>query len=434
MGARMQAARPTDEAATRPAERPVRLPLPETGAEHARSWVTRHLGDVAGDACPPSPRFRGGQGAAHRALAAFDVRGYAAARSAVWPTEHRGASALSPFIRHGLLPLRHVWEHVEGGPPRDVARFRDELLWQEYARHVYARLGRRTAEPLRFDPATRAVADSIPVLGETLWPPDMACLAAMRSELEQDGWVVNQARMWMASHASVRAGVPWRIGEDHFFRHLLDGSRAANRLGWQWTVGAATGKPYGFSRWQVEKRAPALCRSCGLRGACPISAWPDPPRPRPVGERPTDLGRVDVARTGAGPATPLRIGAPEAVWITAESLGDADPALAAHPELPVVFVFDAPRLARWRLSAKRLAFLTETLAELATRRRVELWRGEPLQVLEGRALAATYTPVPGWRAISVQLDVAVCHPWPWLRRPHERGIGSFSAWRKGLGR
>jgi hypothetical protein len=40
----------------------------------------------------------------------------------------------------------------------------------------------------------------------------------------------------------------------------LDGSRAANLLGWQWTVGAGTGKPCGFARWQVEKRAPQLCQ------------------------------------------------------------------------------------------------------------------------------------------------------------------------------
>ena len=52
-------------------------------------------------------------------------------------------------------------------------------------------------------------------------------------------------------------------------------ARAANRLGWQWTVGALTGKPYGFSRWQVEKRAPGVCAGCELRRACPVQQWPD---------------------------------------------------------------------------------------------------------------------------------------------------------------
>ena len=97
----------------------------------------------------------------------------------------------------------------------------------------------------------------------------MACTSWVRDELEGNGWLVNQTRMWWASHWTVRHGRDWRDGEDDFFRHLLDGSRAANRLGWQWTVGAGTGKPYGFSRWQVEKRAPQLCRSCPLQRRLP---------------------------------------------------------------------------------------------------------------------------------------------------------------------
>ena len=85
--------------------------------------------------------------AADAALAAFDVAGYAAGRNEVWPESRRGASRLSPYIRHGLLTLQQAWEHVGDGPARDRTKFRDELLWQEYARHLYARLGERTRTP-----------------------------------------------------------------------------------------------------------------------------------------------------------------------------------------------------------------------------------------------------------------------------------------------
>jgi deoxyribodipyrimidine photo-lyase len=170
----------------------------------------------------------------------------------------------------------------------------------------------------------------------------------------------------------VRHGRGWRDGEDDFFRHLLDGSRAANRLGWQWTIGAGTGKPYGFSRWQVEKRAPELCRSCPLREACPIQGWPDATPGRRTSPPPT-TGR----EPGAGPDVPVREGDPGAVWLTAESLGDADPALAAHPDLPVVFVLDEPLLRSLRLSGKRLVFLAECLADLAGRREVDVRLGRP---------------------------------------------------------
>ncbi len=100
-------------------------------------------------------------------------------------------------------------------------------------------------------------------------------------ELHENGWLVNQTRMWAASQWTVRVGATWRDGEDEMFAHLLDGSRAANRLGWQWTVGTGSGKPYGFSRWQVKKRSPKLCGECSLNSDCPIQDWPSDDHGRP---------------------------------------------------------------------------------------------------------------------------------------------------------
>jgi deoxyribodipyrimidine photo-lyase len=214
------------------------------------------------------------------------------------------------------------------------------------------------------------------------------------------------------------------------YRYLLDGSRAANRLGWQWTVGALTGKAYGFSRWQVEKRAPGLCGSCPLDTQCPITGWPATQErdPRPM----TDprLRRDDDPQATAGPSAPRLSGDPEAVWITAESLSDRDPALTAHPDLPVVFVFDEPLLSRLQLSVNRLVFLAESLADLAQRRQVHLWRGDPVAVLHGRRLAATFAPVPGFRSRAARLDVVALHPWPWLQRPGTGPVTSYTAWRR----
>ncbi len=401
--------------------------LPTPTLDDAQEWVRTHLADLCSDEPTASPAFTGGQTAADAALTAFDVRGYASRRNEVLPESRRGASKLSPWIRHGLLPLPRVWEAVADGPQRDVRKFRDELLWQEYARHVYARIGEGNAVPLRGEPVRHPDPPADP------WPREMQCMDAVLTELETDGWMVNQTRMWMASQWSVRHGAEWTAGEDRMFTHLLDGSRAANRLGWQWTTGTGNGKRYGFSRWQVEKRAPQLCRECPLSRACPIQDWPaadqDAPRiadPDPLIRRDPDVGWT------SGPLVTQQAGTPEAVWLTAESLGDADPALAAHPDLPAVFVFDEPLLTRLRLSGKRLVFLAESLADLAQRRTVEVHLGDPTQVLAGRDLAATFSPVPGWRRRSRDLNVVAEHPWPWLRRPHSGSIQSFSAWRKGL--
>lgn len=396
--------------------------LPTPAPEDAVDWVRTHLGDLCCDDPSPSPAFRGGQQAADAALAALDLTGYAARRNEVLPAARRGATRLSPYIRYGLIDLPTAWAAAAGAPSRDRTKFRDELAWQEYARHLYARLGRRTASALRREPARPGRAWDEP------WPASMNCVATCVEELETDGWLVNQTRMWMASQWTVRAGAEWTAGEDRFFTHLLDGSRAANRLGWQWTIGAGTGKPYGFSRWQVEKRAPQLCRGCALADACPVQDWP---RRRPT--RSTIPSRccatIPIPKATGGPRSPLRLAEPDAVWLTAESLGDADPALDAHPDLPAVFVFDEPLLVRLRLSGKRLVFLAETLADLATRRTVEVHRGEVAD-LAARSVAVTFAPVPGFRRHAETVGPAVLHPWPWLYRPNAGPVSSYSAWRK----
>lgn len=405
------------------------LPNPPSIADGATTddvvaWVSTHLGDLAleGPDAVAAGGIRGGQTAADTALAALDLTGYARNRSTVLPVSRRGATRMSPYIRHGLLTLPAVYAAVADAPRHDRDKYRDELLWQEFGRHLYARVGRANGEALRHEQPRAARWDGEP------WPERMNCMAAVVGELHTDGWLVNQTRMWLASQWAVRAGADWRAGEDEMFSHLLDGSRAANRLGWQWTVGTGSGKPYGFSRWQVQKRAPQLCRTCPLSSACPIEDWPE--ADAGPGVDGPDLGRAPVP---AGPADVELVGSADQVWLTAESLGTADPALAADPDRPAVFVFDEPLLRRLRLSGKRLVFLAETLGELAATRPLELRRGAVNEELSGRALAATWAPVPGWARLAARLRPVEVHPWPWLVRPRAANVRSFSAWRRDVG-
>lgn len=410
------------------------LPIPDP--DDVTAWVDAHLGDLCGDEVVASPVFRGGQSAADEALATLDLRGYASRRNEVLPADRRGATRLSPWIRHGLLPLPRVWAAVAGAPSRDRRKFRSELLWQEYARHLYAQVGRELRQPLRHEPgramgtwegARDGAADGA---GEAApWQRDMACVDLAIGELERDGWMVNQTRMWMASQWTVRGHGDWREGEQHFFAHLLDGSRAANGLGWQWTIGAQTGRTYGFSRNQVRKRAPGLCDDCPRADDCPIEDWPDVSGQSRV-DAPATLRQERTRGWSAGPAEVLHRRDPDVVWLTAESMGESDPALVGHPDLPVVFVFDEPLLRRLSLSGKRLVFLTEALAELGRTRELHLHRSVPADVLADHDPAVTFTPVPGWRALSRGLQPAVIHPWPWLRRPDGGSVSSFSAWNR----
>ncbi len=392
--------------------------LPNPTFQFATEWVAQHLGHLV---CDPGadarPARRGGQPAADAALAALDVTGYAKRRSQVHPRSSRMATVLSPYIRHGMITLAEAIRAVDGAPAADRRKFVDELWWQEYSRHLYARVGTGSRHSLRREPA----------VGSQRWPDpmvdEMVCLSHVRDELEQTGWLVNQTRMWVASHWSVRAGHDWSGGEEWMFRHLLDGSRAANRYGWQWSVGSMTAKPYGFSRWQVERRAPAWCASCPLATACPIENWPTAESGDAI-----DDALLRAGEDLAGPALPVVTGSPDEVWLTAESLGARDPALAAWPGTPAVFVFDEPLLSRLRLSTKRLVFLAETLAELAEHRSLRLLLGDPTAELKGVRLAATYAPVPGFQLRAAQLDVVALHPYPWLARPNGGDVRSHSTW------
>lgn len=364
--------------------------------------------------------IEGGQQAANRALDNLDITRYAEQRSEVEPREKRGATVLSPYIRHNLLTLPQVYKAVKDSPYKDREKYRDELFWQEYARHLYARVGVKLFENLRFEANWNTPGDG--------WNREMLCVDRVVSELEGDGWLVNQTRMWMASHWTVRNEMGWLHGQERMFRELLDGSRAANLLGWQWTVGAGTGKPYGFARWQVEKRAPGICFKCPLKKNCPIQEFPDEIAPVQLEKNPLLDSDPDLGRT-IGPVEVEANSKPDFVLLTIESLGDSDPALQAHPEIPVVFVFNEDALRKLQLSSKRIAFYLQTLQDLSQRRRVEVFLGSPYQFAQENKVAVTYAPVPSFQNF---VDLAEIHPYPWFRKPHAGSVRSFTSWRQKL--
>ena len=114
-------------------------------------------------------------------------------------------------------------------------------------------------------------------------------------------------------------------------------------------------------------------------------------------------------------------------WVSGSSASIKATASAGEP------VFDEALLARLRLTGKRLVFLTECLADLAERRVVQVWRGDPVEVMGGIRVATTYAPVPGWHRRSRVIELGEVHPWPWLVRPHGGPAGSFTSWRQAAG-
>ena len=162
--------------------------------------------------------------------------------------------------------------------------------------------------------------------------------------------------------------------------------------------------------------------------ACPIQEFPAETQPRQLELNPL-LNRDPDPRRTAGPLTPVEIRQPDVVLLTIDSLGDADPALSANTELPVAFVFNEQALRKLQLSSRRIGFYLQTLADLATRRNLTVYLGDPIAFTQANEVAVTYAPVPSFRKFQKLAEV---HPYPWLAIPQAGTVRSFTAWRKAL--
>lgn len=172
---------------------------------------------------------------------------------------HTAVSVLSPYIRRRLvLESDAVAQALAAHGPQDAEKFVQEVIWRgyfkgwlEYRPQVWASY----VTGLRADLAmldrdrrlTRDVARAMD--GQT----GLACFDAWAEELVATGYLHNHARMWFASIWIFTLGLPWRLGADFFYRHLLDGDAASNTLGWRWVAGLHTrGKPYPAEAANIE--------------------------------------------------------------------------------------------------------------------------------------------------------------------------------------
>jgi deoxyribodipyrimidine photo-lyase len=117
----------------------------------------------------------------------------------------------------------------------------------------------------------------------------------------------------------------------------------------------------------------------------------------------------------------------EVVLLTIESLGDNDSALVANPDLPVVFFFNESALAKLQLSSRRIGFYLETLQDLATRRHLSVYLGDPYAFTKENPVAVTFAPVPSFKKFE---NLAQHFHYPWLRNPHSGSVRSFTSWRQ----
>ncbi len=176
------------------------------------------------------------------------------------PGQHNAVSCLSPFLRRRLL----LEEEVVAAAVADHGLEGAEKFIQEVFSRGYFKgwLERRPS----------VWHDYVDGLDQDIWAiqedrklakrvqsaeegaTGIECFDAWVEELVSTGYLHNHARMWFASIWIFTLGLPWRLGADFFYRHLLDGDPASNTLSWRWVGGLHTrGKVYEAKAWNMAK-------------------------------------------------------------------------------------------------------------------------------------------------------------------------------------
>lgn len=167
------------------------------------------------------------------------------------PDDRSNVSALSPWLARRLITEEEVVSRVMASHGFVKAeKFIQEVYWRSYWKgwlemrpQVLTRfnLDRLALNQLATEDHELAQKLSRAKAGET----GIACFDAWVRELTTLGWLHNHARMWFASIWIFTLELPWQLGADFFFKHLLDADVASNTLSWRWVAGLHTkGKHY----------------------------------------------------------------------------------------------------------------------------------------------------------------------------------------------
>ncbi len=334
-----------------------------------RDLVIDRLGNgLVGD--PVSEALPGGRSEALDRLHSFDPTSYGRTRNFIdFPV-----SGFSPYLRHGMISLVEVRDHLKGRFPNDPARldeFLRQLAWRDFFEKVLAWYGRAIEEDLEDPKHSVHRSQRIPLdvlRGDTGLP----CIDGMLEELYEQGYLHNHARLWFAAYLCHFRGVRWQEGARLFRQYLYDGDIASNSASWQWVEGTFAAKPYFMNKENIAKFSGSLwCENCRVK--CPFDA-----------DYPSLQNRLF-----SGSKAPLESSVPQKmltseplanfeeneepgfvppshnlVWVHDAAISWADQALTRNPDAVVVFVFDEPALKAEPWNSKRFSFVMDGLDDL----------------------------------------------------------------------
>ena len=157
-------------------------------------------------------------------------------------------SNLSAYLHTGDISPRQIWHKTlkAHGWTKASEAFLKEIVWREFAYHVFYYLPELPTQPMYEKFADFPWQDNNEALkawqqGRTGYP---MVDAGMR-ELWQTGHMHNRVRMITASFLVKHLLLPWQQGEAWFWDTLVDADLAVNAFSWQWVAGCgADAAPY----------------------------------------------------------------------------------------------------------------------------------------------------------------------------------------------
>ena len=168
-------------------------------------------------------------------------------------------SCLSPYLRKRILHEKLILNScLKDRELKQIEKFVQEVFWRTYWKGWLE--GRKTVwkdyvarlKNLKSEKQFKLLKKDYnkAINGQT----GINCFDAWVTELLQTGYLHNHARMWFASIWIFTLRLPWELGANFFYDHLLDADPASNTLSWRWVTGLQTqGKIYLATENNIEK-------------------------------------------------------------------------------------------------------------------------------------------------------------------------------------
>ena len=321
---------------------------------------------------PKLDNLPGGRTEALRKLHAYDPASYGRTRNHVDGT----VSQLSPYLRHGMLSLIEVRDHLRSKFPNDPARLEEffrQLAWRDFFEKVLGWYGHGLDEDLEEPKHGVARSSRIPldVLGGDTGLP---CIDGMLSDLFDQGYLHNHARLWFAAYLCHFRGVRWQEGARLFRQHLYDGDIASNSSSWQWVEGTFASKPYFMNKDNIANFSGGKwCNSCKVK--CPFDAdYPTLQHRLFAGSTAPFVSKVADKAAITHNTQPASHDIPEdivtlppntdLVWVHDAAMSCTDQAVAMNPKAAIAFIFNEPSLRAEPWAYHRLAFVADGIDDM----------------------------------------------------------------------